>query len=211
MALDDESFLPDEADCAQTWRALRWPDGLQCPRCHSDDIQTRQKNHRRCFHRYYCRACGRWFSDVTGTFLEASNVSLARWIYLIREMDKKRSINDISKDLDLTYKTVLEMSHRIKEAIYNEREEWREVLTGEVEADDIHVKGGQQGREVSAGPGNGRIARTRGLSRRGRGTYATDKPLVVSWIERGGSGARLFELRRSAGKKSLLASALTRM
>ena len=112
MALDDESFLPDEADCAQTWRALRWPNGLQCPRCHSDDI---------------------------------------------------------------------------------------------------HVKGGQQGREVSAGPGNGRMARTRGLSRRGRGTYATDKPLVVSWIERGGSGARLFELRRSAGKKSLLASALTRM
>jgi transposase-like protein len=65
---------------------------LQCPRCHSDDIQTRQKNHRRCFHRYYCRACGRWFSDVTGTFLEASNVSLARWVYLIRETDKKRSI-----------------------------------------------------------------------------------------------------------------------
>jgi hypothetical protein len=103
------------------------------------------------------------------------------------------------------------MSHRIKEVIYNEREEWREVPTGEVEADDIHAKGDQQGREVSAGPGNGRMARTRGLSRRGRGTYATDKPLVVSWIERGGSGARLFELHRSAGKKSLLASALTRM
>jgi hypothetical protein len=57
-------------------------------------------------------------------------------------MDKKRLINDIAKDLGLTYKTVLDMSHKVKEAIYDQREEWLDALTGEVEADDVHVKGG---------------------------------------------------------------------
>jgi len=208
MALSKESFLPDEDDCAETWRQLRWPDGPKCPECGSAEIQIRQENHRDCFHRYCCRKCERWFTDTTGTFLEASNVSLSRWVYLIREMDKKRSINDIAKDLDLTYKTVLGMSHKVKEAIYDRREEWLDALTGEVEADDVHVKGGQQGREVSEEE-NGRTARTRGLSERGRGSYEGDRPLVVSWIERGEKGPRVFELRRTAGKKSLLSSALS--
>lgn len=99
MALSKESFLPDEADCAETWRQLRWPEGLKCPECGSTEIQTHRKNRRHCFHHYRCRSW--WFTDTTGTFLEASNVSLSRWVYLIREMDKKRSINDIAKDLDL--------------------------------------------------------------------------------------------------------------
>ncbi len=49
----------------------------------------------------------------------------------------------------------------------------------------------------------------RGLSARGRGSYETDRPLVVSWVERGETGPRVFELRRTAGKKSLLSSALS--
>ena len=133
---------------------------------------------------------------------------LSRWVYLIREMDKKRSINDIAKDLDLTYKTVLGMSRKVKEAIYDRREEWLDPLTGEVEADDVHVKGGQQGREVSEEE-DGRAARTRGFSERGRGSYEGDRPLVVSWVERGEKGPRVFELRRTAGKKSLVSSALS--
>jgi len=71
----------------------------------------------------------------------------------------------------------------------------------------VGSKGGEQGRDVSEQEG-GRMARTRGVSERGRGTCAGDRPLVVSWVERGGEG-RVFELRRSAGKKSLLSSALS--
>jgi len=44
------------------------------------------------------------------------------------------SINSISKDLPHTYKTACKMAITIREAIYQRREEWREVLTGEVEA-----------------------------------------------------------------------------
>ena len=43
MALSKESFLPDEADCAETWRQLRWTEGPECPECGSMEIQTHQK------------------------------------------------------------------------------------------------------------------------------------------------------------------------
>lgn len=206
MALSKESFLPDQADCAETWREVRWPDGAHCPECGSKEVQTRQRNYRDHLHRYYCEACGKWFIDTTGTFLEASNVSLRRWVYFVREMDKGRAAGPIGEEIDVTPKTARRMAKTLRQALHEQRQNWLPELAGEVEADDVHVKGGQQGREVSEQK-RARTARTRGLSKRGRGTYETGRPLVVSWIERG--GGRVFELRRSAGKKSLLSSALS--
>jgi transposase-like protein len=207
MALDSESFLPDAEDCAEAWRRSRWDEGLYCPECGSGQVQTRQENYRDHLHRYYCEACGKWFIDTTGTFLEASNVSLRRWVYFAREMDKGRAAEPIGEEIDVTKKTARRMAKTMRQALHAQREEWLSKLSGEVEADDVHVKGGQQGRDVSEQEG-GRAARMRGLSERGRGTYAGDRPLVVSWVERGGKG-RVFELRRSAGKKSLLSSGLS--
>ena len=134
MALSEESFLPDAEDCAETWRALRWPDGPRCVRCESSNVALQDWDYLSRLRRYECRECGRWFNDRTGTFLESSKVWLPKWIYVLREMDKGRSINSIAKDIPHTYKTVHGMATTIREAIYQRREEWREVLTGEVEA-----------------------------------------------------------------------------
>jgi len=129
--------------------------------------------------------------------LEASNVSLQRWVYFAREMDKGRAAEPIGEEIGVTRKTARRMAKTIRQALHAQRDEWLPKLSGEVETDDVHVKGGQQGRDVIEQKG-GRAARTRGLSERGRGTYAGNRPLVVSWLERGGQG-RVFELRRSAG------------
>jgi transposase-like protein len=143
-------------------------------------------------------------------------VSLRRWVYFAREMDKEmdkgRASGPIGEEIGVTRKTARRMARAYRQALHAQREGWLPQLSGEVEADDVHVKGGQQGRDVSEQKG-GRMARMRGLpvrgsSERGRGTCAGDRPLVVSWVERGGRG-RVFELRRSAGKKSLLSSALS--
>lgn len=40
-----------------------------------------------------CVECGRWFTDTSGTFIENANVDLPVWVYVIREMDKGRSIH----------------------------------------------------------------------------------------------------------------------
>ena len=207
MALSKESFLPDQAGCAETWREVRWPDGARCPECGSEEVQTRQRDYRDGLHRYHCEACDKWFIDTTGTFLEASNVSLRRWVYFARELDKGRAAGPVGEEIDVTPKTARRMAKTLRQALHEQRQSWLPQLAGKVEADDVHVKGGQQGREVSE-QRNSRTARVRGLSKRGRGTYETGRPLVVSWIERGGEG-RVFELRRSADKKSLLSSALS--
>ena len=207
MALSKESFLPDQAGCAETWREVRWPDGARCPECGSEEVQTRQRDYRDGLHRYHCEACDKWFIDATGTFLEASNVSLRRWVYFARELDKGRAAGPVGEEIDAGPKTARRMAKTLRQALHEQRQSWLPQLAGKVEADDVHVKGGQQGREVSE-QRNSRTARVRGLSKRGRGTYETGRPLVVSWIERGGEG-RVFELRRSADKKSLLSSALS--
>jgi len=150
MALSEESFLPDEEDCTETWRALRWPDGPECMECGSGNVAVQDWDYLSSLRRYQCRECGRWFNDRSGTFLENSKVRLPTWIYVLREMDKDRSINDIAKDLPHTYKTVHGMAQTMREAIYQRRGEWREVLTGEVEADDVHLTLGQQGRTLSS-------------------------------------------------------------
>lgn len=150
------------------------------------------------------------------------------WIYVLREMDKGRSINSISKDLPHTYKTVHRVATTMREAIYQRREEWREILTGEVEADDVHLTLGQQGRilrseeateqEASgsskdkSGKANpaqhaSREPRERGLSERGRGSWDGDRPPAVLWVERGGSG-RVLELQPDVTKQTLLRSAI---
>jgi transposase-like protein len=149
MALSEESFLPDEEDCAETWRALRWPDGPECVECGSGDVAVQDWDYLGSLRRYQCRECGRWFNDRSGTFIESSKVRLPVWIYVLREMDKDRSINSIAKDLPHTYKTVHRVATTMREAIYQRREEWREVLTGEVEADDVHLTLGQQGRTLA--------------------------------------------------------------
>jgi hypothetical protein len=85
---------------------------------------------------------------------ELGRPQLPVWIYVLREMDKDRSINSIAKDLPHTYKTVHRVATTTEEAIYQRREEWREVLTGEV---------GASGRALDARPA-GPDARSGGLS-----------------------------------------------
>lgn len=227
MALSEESFLPDAEDCAETWRELRWPDGPECVECGSSDVAVQDWDYLSSLRRYQCRECRRWFNDRSGTFLESSKVRLPVWVYVLREMDKERSINSIAKDLSHTYKTVHRVATTMREAIYQRREEWHEVLTGKVEADDVHLTLGQQGRtlrsdetrsdetnhETNQSEGSepelkgSREPRERGLSERGRGSWSGDRPPAVLWVERGGSG-RVLELQPDVRKRTLVRSAL---
>ncbi|WP_423824361.1 transposase [Salinibacter ruber] len=70
--MSEESFLPDEEDCAETWRALRWPDEPQCVECGSSDVALQDWDYLSSLRRYQCRSCGRWFNDRSGTCLESA-------------------------------------------------------------------------------------------------------------------------------------------
>lgn len=174
MGLTKESFLPDGDECADAWREVRWPNGVFCTACGSSHVECRTSSYRGYLCRYHCLDCGKWFNDLTGTELAYSKVDLPRWFYMMRELDKGRPVSPIAEEIDVTYKTALEMAKVIRQALHEHRDQWGQVLCGEVEGDDIHVKGGQQGRKVKQ-----REPRQRGLKQRGRGTYEGDRPLFV--------------------------------
>jgi transposase-like protein len=143
--LINASFLPNEADCAETWRAQRWPNGVWCMYCRSTNVECQSRRYRGYLCRYCCRDCRRWFNDLTGTELEYCKVNLSRWVYLMRELDKGRPVAPITKEIEVTYKTALRMAGVVRRLLYLHR--IREPLEGEVERDDIHLKGSQQGRK----------------------------------------------------------------
>ena len=201
--LTDESFLPPLEDCIETWRAIRWPEGVECPHCHSKDVQVRTTRYRGYAARYCCLNCKRWFNDFTGTPLEHSKVDLARWVYLMRELNKGRPLLPIAREIGVSYKTALRMARIIRRCLYFRR--LSEPLEGEVEADDIHIKIGRQGRRCKKRP-----PRRRGLKRRGRGTYKTDMPPVMVLVSRDSPRIAVVMLP-DASKKSIFKAVFKRV
>jgi transposase-like protein len=65
--------LIDDAQCYQTVRELRWPDGVACPFCESakvikrgfDDTEPARQ-------RYECHDCDKRFDDLTDTIFAGS-------------------------------------------------------------------------------------------------------------------------------------------
>ena len=71
--------------CHTYIHTLRWKDRpLQCPRCHSHDVDPWGKYHYRpgC-KRSWCNGCKRTFNDLTNTLLHQSQRSLPHWILTI--------------------------------------------------------------------------------------------------------------------------------
>ena len=175
---------------------------------------------------YKCRECGRWLGVRSETFLESSKVRLPKWIYVLREMDKGRSINSIAEDLPHTYKTACRMATTIRETIY--QPSTKGVRSGARFSPErsrplgVHLTLGQQGRRLRSEEGDSsegnesqgdssaskgpREPRARGLSERGRGSWASDRPPAVLWVKRNGPG-RVLELQADVTQQTLARSA----
>jgi transposase-like protein len=68
--------------CQAYIHTLRWKDRpLQCPRCHSHEVDPWSQYHYRpgC-KRYRCTGCKRTFNDLTETLLHQSTRPLVYWI-----------------------------------------------------------------------------------------------------------------------------------
>lgn len=150
-----------EDKCRANLEKLRWPDGVECPRCVSKRI-ARRKNR----HQFQCKSCRYDFSVTSGgTIFHDSHLSLWKWflaVYLIVESKKGISANQLKCSLGVTYKTAWYLSHRIRAAL---KEVDAQLLKGIVEADETLVGGKVEGM--------------------GRG-YTGNKAIVVGAIQRGG-------------------------
>ena len=151
----------DEDRCRTYLEKLRWPDGLRCPRCHSDKISRIKTRNQ-----LDCDSCRYRYSVTAGTIFHDSHLPLWKWfvaVYLIAESKKGISANQLKRSLGVTYKTAWYLSHRVRSAL---SEVDAQLLKGIIEVDETFVGGEVEGM--------------------GRG-YKGNKVVVVGAFERGGA------------------------
>lgn len=156
-----------DAECRAYLEGLRWPDGVECPRCKSDSISriTARKV-------FECNACRYQFSATAGTIFHDSHLPLPKWflaIFLITESRKGMSALQLKRLLRVSYKTAWYLCHRIRAAMTDANPH---PLTGTVEVDETYVGGKWRGKHRGKGDG--------------RKDWRDRKAVVLGAIQRGG-------------------------
>jgi transposase-like protein len=73
-----------QKECAEALRRVRWASGVRCVYCGSRSVVGRGWR-KGLYRRYYCKDCGRWFNDRTGTVFANSKLPLRVWFFTERE------------------------------------------------------------------------------------------------------------------------------
>jgi transposase-like protein len=133
-------FSTDE-DCREILTRLRWPEGVECLRCHNRNVWWVQSRKQ-----FTCSECSYQFSVTTGTIFNDSHLPLASWfmaVLLLVEARKGMSANQVKRTLGVSYKTAWYLCHRIRAAM---KEIDQPMLDGTVEMDETYVGGKMLGR-----------------------------------------------------------------
>ncbi|WP_434084190.1 DUF7351 domain-containing protein [Halorarius halobius] len=110
---EDSVSLPDTEDCLQALRRSRWPNGTRCPNCNSTDTIKKGTTNKDA-QRYKCHACDRKFNDLTGTLFADHQLSIPEMVHIIRERNTTE-LTQIARQLDRSYKAVLEFAHEVRD------------------------------------------------------------------------------------------------
>lgn len=122
-----------EDKCRAYLQSLRWPDGVNCPRCqHSTISRIRDRA------QFDCDQCRYQFSVTSGTILHDTKLPLWKWfsaVYLMVESKKGISANQLKRTLGVSYRTAWYLCHRIRKAL----ETPDGLLKGTVEIDGTYL------------------------------------------------------------------------
>src|SRR6266849_6654975 len=179
-------YFSDPVNCRKYLIARRWPKGVTCPRCGSQNVLFLEK-----YDRWHCRQGhdASQFTLKTGTVMEDSPIGLDKWLTAMWQIvNCKNGISsyEVHRAIGITQKSAWFLDHRIRLALtmgsFNK-------LSGQIEADETFIGG--KARNMHASKRATRIT----------GTGGKDKTAVMGILERGGKVvARVVPNRK---KKSL--------
>jgi transposase-like protein len=135
---DAIKHFADSDNCRDYLIALRWPDGVTCPRCGSTKVYFEKGRTL-----WECKAGHpkRTFSLKTGTVFEDSPIGLDKWlpaVWMIVNMKNGISSHELAASLGVTQKTAWFMLHRIRLAM---QDTTGGKLGGDVEVDETFIGG----------------------------------------------------------------------
>ena len=109
-----DMFPNDEA--AEEWfLQVRWPDGVSCPHCHSENVQEGARHPTMNFR---CRKCRKFFSVRVESPMQDSKLGYRIWalgFYLMANGTRGGSSMKLHRDLGIGEKAAWHMAHRIRE------------------------------------------------------------------------------------------------
>ena len=163
-------YFSNPTNCREYLVARRWPDGVTCLRCGSQNLLFLEK-----YNRWHCRQkhAAPQFTLKTGTIFEDSPIGLDKWMTAMWQIvNCKNGISsyEVHRAIGVTQKTAWFMDHRIRLALGMDSGK----LSGHVEADETFIGGKARNMHVSK------------RRRRITGTGGKDKTAVLGILERGG-------------------------
>ena len=174
--------------CQAYIHTLRWKDRpLQCPRCHSHEVDPwGQYHYRPGCQRYRCTGCKLTFNDLTATLLHQSSRPLAYWILATFLLCLACASRRIAREVGVHIRTGYRWCWWLRNAAVSY--EMHRQLEGTVEADDLYHTAGNKGQAKQGGKkALGRRARGRRKKPEpGRGHYDKDRPAIIAWVSRQG-------------------------
>ena len=139
----EHRFASEEA-CRAYLVRLRWPNGVQCPRCHREKVWETTRG------LYHCAGCGCQTSVVAGTIFQGTHHSLRLWfraMWYVTNQKTGVSALGLQRVLGLgSYRTAWRWLHKLRCAMVRPD---RDRLTGDVEADEAFLgrpRSGKRGR-----------------------------------------------------------------
>lgn len=127
-------YFADPANCRAYLVARRWPNGVACPRCGSQNVLYLEK-----YHRWHCRERhgAPQFTLKTGTIMEDSPIGLDKWMLAMWQIvnckDRRISSYEVHRAIGVTQKTAWSLEHRIRLAL---RLGALEKISRDIEVDD---------------------------------------------------------------------------
>jgi transposase-like protein len=127
--LEDADF---EQACRSYLCALRWPHGVECPRCSEHSrllwLESRSK--------WHCYGCRYQFSVTAGTLFHSSHLPVWKWfvaVHLMLTSPDSLSANELRRTIGGSYKTAWFAAHRIRAAMRGHGTELlRSLVDGEL-------------------------------------------------------------------------------
>ena len=165
-------YYASEENCLAELLAMRWPNGVSCPRCGDMDVtRIKPKTSKRRRTIWKCNGCKRQFSATIGTIFEDSKLPLSKWFPAFWQLLATRngtSSCELARSLGITQKTAWFVLHRVRECIASNSVE---LATGEVEVDESFIGGAEKNKHVHK------------KLKKGRGTVG--KAIVIGFLQRG--------------------------